>query len=118
MKSIKFIILSAFVLMLIIPSCEKDSESDYSKLIIGTWKLKTPVDECEGKLRIHHNSDGTFFEDDACSEFDKVGHWEILDNLLKITYDNLGQIEFTIITLTKSEMTIMFAGESKDFIKI
>lgn len=118
MKYFKFLISSMFMLILIFTSCEKDNESNYSTNIIGTWKVKTPLDECDSKYRLHIYSNGTFFGDDVCSEFDEVGHWEIHDNFLKITYDSFEQYDFTIISLTKSEMTIKFAGESQDYVKV
>lgn len=122
MMKIKAIILAVIVILCF--SCKKDSITNHSENIIGKWKAVsgTPPENfepCDFSETLIFYKDKTFHEFYACDNLFSTGIWKIQDNILTISNNDFPvPMDITIISLSNSELTISFMGETVKYSKM
>lgn len=120
----KKILLFLFVIFLIFHSCKKDSVSSYPEMIVGKWQMTSAVptsqyEPCDFKGYINFQSGNTYSSFDVCNNRLTKGKWKIQENILTVTDDGFPiPFDLTIISLSKSNMTLEFTGIVAKYIKI
>ena len=109
------------ILLVFCFSCKKDSTSIYPDEIIGRWQAISGVPEssfkpCDFNETLTFYPDKSFLEVDGCDYTVSNGVWKIVDDILTVSNNDFPiPIDMTIISLSKSSLTLKILGITTNY---